>query len=84
MAVSSVFQDDTKVKLVLDEKGDTPILDVKVTQLDENSIEQIINPTFDGGGLNDVLSLCFLISMGSTDENNFAPYILDEPSIDFY
>ena len=80
MAVSSVFQDDTKVKLVLDEKGDTPILDVKVTQLDENSIEQIINPTFDGGGLNDVLSLCFLISMGSTDENNFAPYILDEPS----
>lgn len=79
-AVSAVFQDDTKVKLVLDEKGDTPILDVKVTQKDEYGNEQEISPTFDGGGLNDVLSLCFLVAIGSTLENNKAPYILDEPS----
>lgn len=80
LAASSVFKDDTKVKLILDEKGNNPILDVKVTQTDEYGVEQIIDPNFDGGGLNDILSLCFLISIGSTVENNFAPYILDEPS----
>lgn len=80
LAATSVFKDDTKVKLILDEKGNNPILDVKVTQADEFGVEQIINPNFDGGGLNDILSLCFLISIGSTVDNNFAPYILDEPS----
>lgn len=80
LAASSVFKDDTKVKLILDEKGNNAVLDVKVTQIDEYGIEQIIDPNFDGGGLNDILSLCFLISIGSTIENNFAPYILDEPS----
>lgn len=80
LAISSVFQDDTKVKLILDEKGNNPILDVKVSQLDENNEEQYINPNYDGGGLNDVLSLGFLISIASTIDNNFAPYILDEPS----
>lgn len=80
LAASSVFKDDTKVKLILDEKGNNAILEVKVTQTDEYGVEQIIDPNFDGGGLNDILSLCFLISIGSTVENNFAPYILDEPS----
>lgn len=80
LAATSVFKDDTKVKLILDEKGNNPILDVKVTQVDEFGVEQVINPNFDGGGLNDILSLCFLISIGSTVDNNFAPYILDEPS----
>lgn len=80
LAATSVFKDDTKVKLILDEKGNNPILDVKVTQADEFGVEQVINPNFDGGGLNDILSLCFLISIGSTVDNNFAPYILDEPS----
>ena len=80
LAATSVFKDDTKVKLILDEKGNNPILDVKVTQVDEFGVEQVINPNFDGGGLNDILSLCLLISIGSTVDNNFAPYILDEPS----
>ena len=80
LAATSVFKDDTKVKLILEEKGNNPILDVKVTQVDEFGAEQVINPNFDGGGLNDILSLCFLISIGSTVDNNFAPYILDEPS----
>ena len=80
LAATSVFKDDTQVKLILDEKGNNPILDVKVTQVDEFGVEQVINPNFDGGGLNDILSLCFLISIGSTVDNNFAPYILDEPS----
>lgn len=79
-AASSVFKDDTKVKLILDEKGNNPILDVRVTQTDEYGVEQVIDPNFDGGGLNDILSLCFLISIGATVEDNFAPYILDEPS----
>lgn len=80
LAATSVFKDDTKVKLVLDEKGNSPVLDVFVTQLDEYNQEQTIDPNLDGGGLNDVLSMCFLIAIGSTIEDNFAPYILDEPS----
>lgn len=80
LAASSVFKDDTKVKLVLDEKGNTPVLDVLVTERDEYNQEQIIDPNLDGGGLNDVISMCFLISIGSTVEDNFTPYILDEPS----
>ena len=80
IAVSSVFQDDTKVKLVLDGKNDAPVLDVKVTQVDENKQTCLINPNYDGGGLNDILSLSFLISIGSTIENNYAPLVLDEPS----
>ncbi len=80
LAASSVFKDDTKVKLVLDEKGNTPVLDVLVTERDEFNQEQVIDPNLDGGGLNDVISMCFLISIGSTVEDNFTPYILDEPS----
>ena len=79
-AASAVFKDDTKVKLILDEKGNNPILDVRVTQTNEYGVEQVIDPNFDGGGLNDILSLCFLISIGATIDDNFAPYILDEPS----
>ena len=67
-------------QLILDEKSNTPVLDVLVTERDEYNQEQVIDPNLDGGGLNDVISMCFLISIGSTVEDNFAPYILDEPS----
>lgn len=80
LAVSSVFRDDTEVELVLNEKGNSPVLDVFVTERDEYNQKQIIDPNLDGGGLNDVISMCFLISIGSTVEDNFTPYILDEPS----
>jgi hypothetical protein len=77
---TAVFKDDTKVKLSIEEKGNAPVLDISVTKKDENGVEQFVDPNMDGGGLDDALSLCFLISIGSTVESNYAPYVLDEPS----
>ena len=44
LAVSSVFRDDTEVELVLNEKGNSPVLDVFVTERDEYNQKQIIDP----------------------------------------
>ena len=80
IAIDSVFQDDTAVSLQLNENSQGVSLDVKIISKDENGEKQISNPGFDGGGLNDILSTSFLVSIGNTVQDNFAPLVLDEPS----
>ena len=80
IAIESVFKDDTAVLLQLNENSQGVSLDVKIQSQDENGETQISNPGFDGGGLNDILSTSFLVSIGNTVPDNYAPLVLDEPS----
>lgn len=80
IAIDSVFKDDTAVLLQLNETAQGASLDVKIVSRDENGQMQISNPSFDGGGLNDILSTAFLVSIGNTVPDNYAPLVLDEPS----
>ncbi len=80
IAIDSVFKDDTAVSLQLNENSQGVSLDVKIISKDENGETQTSNPNFDGGGLNDILSTSFLVSIGTTVPDNYAPLVLDEPS----
>lgn len=80
IAIDSVFKDETAVLLQLNETAQGASLDVKIVSRDENGQMQISNPSFDGGGLNDILSTAFLVSIGNTVPDNYAPLVLDEPS----
>lgn len=80
IAIESVFKDDTAVLLQLTENSQGVSLDVKIVSKDEHGQPQISNPGFDGGGLNDILSTSFLVSIGNTVQDNYAPLVLDEPS----
>lgn len=80
IAIDSVFKDDTAVSLQLNENSQGVSLDVKIISKDDNGEVQTSNPNFDGGGLNDILSTSFLVSIGTTVPDNYAPLVLDEPS----
>ena len=80
IAIDSVFKDDTAVQLQLVENSQSVSLDVKIVSKDANGETQVSNPGFDGGGLNDILSTSFLVAIGSTVPDNYAPLVLDEPS----
>lgn len=79
-AIDAVFTDDTAVSLQLNENSQGVSLDVKIISKDDNGEIQTSNPNFDGGGLNDILSTSFLVSIGMTVPDNYAPLVLDEPS----
>lgn len=80
MAIESVFQDDSAVKLTLTEKADSPTLDVRMTTKDEDGNTVVTDPALDGGGLRDILSAVFFVAIGTTVKDNYAPFVLDEPS----
>jgi DNA repair exonuclease SbcCD ATPase subunit len=80
MAIESVFQDDSAVKLTLTEKADSTTLDVRMTTKDENGNTVVTDPALDGGGLRDILSAAFFVAVGTTVKDNHAPFVLDEPS----
>lgn len=78
--VQSVFTDSTEVKLEVGSKDSIPTADVVVLNKYESGVAEIDPSDSDGGGLADIVSLSLFMAVGQTVEDNYAPYILDEPS----
>lgn len=79
-SVQSIFDENTEVDFKLSTKDGVPISDVVICN-DYNGIKKEINPAeADGGGLADALSVALRMSFGQTVDDNYFPYILDEPS----
>lgn len=79
-ALDFVFKDDSSVALQLNENSQNISLDVRMTTKDDNGNTVMLDPNLDGGGLRDILSTAFLVSIGCTVKDNYAPLVLDEPS----
>lgn len=78
--VQAVFGDTTEVKLEIGSKDSTPVADVVVLNKYDSGISEIDPSDSDGGGLADIVSLSMFMAVGQTVEDNYAPYVLDEPS----
>lgn len=78
--VQSVFNENTEVKLNIDTKDNIPTADVVVLNHYEGGTNEVDPTDSDGGGLADIVALSLFVSAGQTLENNYAPYIIDEPS----
>ena len=79
-SVQSVFGENTSIDIPIENKDGIPTASVDVVVKNESGTA-IIDPTnSDGGGLADIVSLSLLLAIGSTVEDNYAPYILDEPT----
>ena len=78
--VQSVFGDTTEVKVDITTKDGIPNADIVVLNKYETGVSEIDPSDSDGGGLADIVSLSMFMAVGQTVEDNYAPYILDEPS----
>lgn len=78
--VQSIFSDDTSVELKISSKDTIPTAEAIVLNKCSNDIVEVDPKDSDGGGLADVVSLALFMAVGQTVNDNYAPYILDEPS----
>lgn len=78
--VQAVFDENTEVKLEITPKDSIPTADVVVLNKYDTGMVEIDPSNSDGGGLADIVSLSLFMAVGQTVEDNFAPYVLDEPS----
>lgn len=78
--VQAVFDENTEVKLEITPKDGIPTADVVVLNKYNTGTVEIDPSNSDGGGLADIVSLSLFMAVGQTVEDNYAPYILDEPS----
>lgn len=79
-SLQTVFGDSTEAKLNKDLKDGIPSLSVSVLKTVEDGVI-VIDPTeADGGGLADIVALSSFMGIGQLVDNNYAPYILDEPT----
>lgn len=79
-SLQTVFGDSTEAKLNKDLKDGIPTLSVSVLKTVEDGVI-VIDPTeADGGGLADIVALSSFMGIGQLVDNNYAPYILDEPT----
>lgn len=79
-SLQTVFGDNTEAKLNKDLKDGIPTLSVSVLKNVEDGVI-VIDPTeADGGGLADIVALASFMGIGQLVDNNYAPYVLDEPT----
>lgn len=78
--VQSVFTETTEVKLEINSKDSVPTADVVVLNKYDTGISEIDPSDSDGGGLADIVSLSLFMAVGQTVDDNYTPYVLDEPS----
>lgn len=79
-SLQTVFGSDTEAYLDMPLKDGIPSLNISILKhVDVGTIK--IDPTgADGGGLADIVSLSAFMGLGQFLDNNYAPYILDEPT----
>lgn len=81
LAVQSVFGDDVTIDVKIDTKDGIPYAEVVCYNRYDKGIIEIDPAQNDGGGLADIISMALLIAIEQINgSNNFAPFILDEPS----
>lgn len=78
--IQSIFNEKTKVNLNIELKDGIPNADVSVLNEYEDGIAEVDPSRNDGGGLADVVALSLFMAIGQTVDDNYAPYVLDEPS----
>ncbi|MFI3211532.1 MAG: chromosome partitioning protein ParA [Peptostreptococcaceae bacterium] len=78
--VQSVFDETTEVKFDITTKDSVASAEVVVLNEYDSKMVEIDPSNDDGGGLADVISLSLLMGLNQTLDNNYAPFILDEPS----
>lgn len=79
-SVQSVFGDNTEVALEQTMKDGIPNINVVVKKKIKDGIVNIDPDNSDGGGLADIVDLAFFMTFGQMVNDNYAPYILDEPT----
>ena len=81
LAVQSVFGENTFVDVVIDYKDGIPTADVVVLNKYEYGVIEVDPANNDGGGLADIVALAIFFAFREINgAENFAPYVLDEPS----
>lgn len=78
--IQSIFNEKTRVNLNIELKDGIPNADVSVLNEYKDGISEVDPTRNDGGGLADVVALSLFMSIGQTVDDNYAPYVLDEPS----
>ena len=81
-AVQSVFNGNLKVNIDTNIKSGEAVADVTITNIYKDKIIDNVDPTEeDGGGLADIMSVAFFMTLAQLNgENNTAPFLFDEPS----
>ena len=78
--IQIVFGDNYQIKLKLDNKGGAPVADVYVIKRIGLSTEEI-SLSNEGGGLKDVISLAFFVTISKLiGTNNASLVVMDEPT----
>lgn len=81
LAVQSVFGENTFVDVVINSKDGIPTADVVVLNKYEHGVVEVDPANNDGGGLADIVALAIFFAFREINgKDNFAPYVLDEPS----
>ena len=79
-SVQSVYGENTTVKLEPSIKDGITSIEVIVNKKVKDGTIRLNPRNADGGGLADIVSLSIFMALGQLVNNNYAPYLLDEPT----